>query len=147
MPSWPSIPPPSIRLAPLIAGRKARGLLYGYALLLKDNIETDGPLPTTAGSMALLDNVPHRDAPLVARLRANRRRDPGQDQSLKSANASLPTPPSPAGARWVARPAILTHSIAIPAAPPPAAPPLSLRAKSTLPSAPRPTGPSPAPLR
>jgi amidase len=50
--------------------RKARGLLYGYAILLKDNIESDGPLPTTAGSMALLDNVTHRDAPLVARLRA-----------------------------------------------------------------------------
>jgi amidase len=50
--------------------RKARGLLYGYAILLKDNIEADGPLPTTAGSMALLDNVTHRDAPLVSRLRA-----------------------------------------------------------------------------
>ena len=50
--------------------RKARGLLYGYAILIKDNIETDGPLPTTAGSMALLDNVTHRDAPLVKRLRA-----------------------------------------------------------------------------
>jgi amidase len=50
--------------------RKARGLLYGYAILLKDNIEADGPLPTTAGSMALLDNVTHRDAPLVTRLRA-----------------------------------------------------------------------------
>ena len=51
-------------------GRKARGLLYGYAILLKDNIEAEGPLPTTAGSTALLDNVTHRDAPLVARLRA-----------------------------------------------------------------------------
>jgi amidase len=50
--------------------RKARGPLYGYSILLKDNIETDGPLATTAGSMALLDNVTHRDAPLVARLRA-----------------------------------------------------------------------------
>jgi amidase len=49
--------------------RTSRGLLYGYAILLKDNIEADGPLPTTAGSLALLDNVTHRDAPLVARLR------------------------------------------------------------------------------
>src|SRR5580658_9776724 len=48
----------------------AHGLLYGYAILIKDNIESDGPLPTTAGSMALLANVTHRDAPLVARLRA-----------------------------------------------------------------------------
>jgi amidase len=51
-------------------GRKARGLLYGYVILLKDNIEADGPLPTTAGSMALLSNVTHRDAPSVTRLRA-----------------------------------------------------------------------------
>src|SRR5277367_933914 len=50
--------------------RKMRGPLYGYAILLKDNIEADGPLATTAGSMALLDNVTHRDAPLVERLRA-----------------------------------------------------------------------------
>src|SRR6202453_1975525 len=50
--------------------RKARGLLYGHAILLKDNIESDGPLPTTAGSMALLGNITHRDAPLVTRLRA-----------------------------------------------------------------------------
>jgi amidase len=50
--------------------RKVRGLLYGYAILVKDNIETDGPLPTTAGSLALLQNVSHRDAPLITRLRA-----------------------------------------------------------------------------
>jgi amidase len=49
---------------------KSRGLLYGYAILIKDNIESDGPLPTTAGSLALLDNVTHRDAPIVTRLRA-----------------------------------------------------------------------------
>ena len=49
----------------------ARGLLYGYAILVKDNIEVDGPVPTTAGSMALLGNVTHRDAPLVNRLRAS----------------------------------------------------------------------------
>jgi amidase len=49
--------------------RKARGLLYGRVILLKDNIEADGPMPTTAGSMALLGNVTHRDAPLVTRLR------------------------------------------------------------------------------
>jgi amidase len=49
--------------------RQKHGVLYGYAILLKDNIEADGPLPTTAGSMALLENVTHRDAPLVKRLR------------------------------------------------------------------------------
>jgi amidase len=49
--------------------RRVHGLLYGYVILLKDNIEADGPLPTTAGSLALLENVTHRDAPLVKRLR------------------------------------------------------------------------------
>jgi amidase len=38
--------------------------------LLKDNIESKGPLATTAGSLALKDNVTGRDAPLVGRLRA-----------------------------------------------------------------------------
>ncbi len=50
--------------------RRARGPLFGLPILIKDNIETDGPLPTTAGSLALAGNVTHRDAPLVARLRA-----------------------------------------------------------------------------
>ena len=36
---------------------------------MKDNIEVAGPLPTTAGSLALIANVTGRDAPLVARLR------------------------------------------------------------------------------
>ncbi len=46
------------------------GPLAGRPVLLKDNIEAAGPLPTTAGSLALKDNVTGRDAPLVARLRA-----------------------------------------------------------------------------
>lgn len=46
------------------------GPLYGRPILIKDNIETAGPLPTTAGSLALANNVTNRDAPLVARLRA-----------------------------------------------------------------------------
>ena len=50
--------------------RRARGSLYGMAILIKDNIETAGPLPTTAGSRALLGNVSGVDAPVVARLRA-----------------------------------------------------------------------------
>ena len=45
------------------------GPLAGMPVLIKDNIETLGPLPTTAGSLALLTNVTGRDAPLVARLR------------------------------------------------------------------------------
>jgi amidase len=46
------------------------GPLAGQPILIKDNIEVAGPLPTTAGSLALKDNVTGRDAPLVARLRA-----------------------------------------------------------------------------
>ena len=42
--------------------------IAGMPILLKDNIET-ADMPTTAGSLALVDNAPGRDAPLVARLR------------------------------------------------------------------------------
>ena len=46
-----------------------RGPLHGIPVLLKDNIESADPLPTTAGSLALAENVGNRDAPIVARLR------------------------------------------------------------------------------
>jgi amidase len=49
-------------------GAKQR-VLFGLPILLKDNIESAGPLPTTAGSLALASNVTGRDAPLVQRLR------------------------------------------------------------------------------
>ncbi len=49
--------------------RGARGPLFGMPIMVKDNIETKGPLPTTAGSLALAQNITGRDAPLVARLR------------------------------------------------------------------------------
>jgi amidase len=39
-------------------------------VLIKDNIESAGPLPTTAGSLALTNDITNRDAPLVARLRS-----------------------------------------------------------------------------
>lgn len=42
--------------------------IAGMPILLKDNIETRD-MPTTAGSLALMQNAPGRDAPLVARLR------------------------------------------------------------------------------
>jgi amidase len=56
----------------LTAERKAgkiRGPLHGIPILIKDNIEAKGPVATTAGSLALKDNVTNRNAPLVARLR------------------------------------------------------------------------------
>lgn len=47
---------------------RLRGPLHGVPMLLKDNIET-WDMPTTAGSLALENNSPGRDAPMAARLR------------------------------------------------------------------------------
>jgi len=55
--------------AELKAG-KYRGPMHGMPVLVKDNIEVAGPIPTTAGSLALAGNVTNRDAPLITRLRA-----------------------------------------------------------------------------
>ncbi len=49
---------------------RVRGALHGIPVLLKDNIETKDPMPTTAGSLALANSTHTEDAPLVARLRA-----------------------------------------------------------------------------
>jgi amidase len=49
---------------------KYTGPLMGIPVLIKDNIETADIMPTTAGSMALAANITHRDAPVVANLRA-----------------------------------------------------------------------------
>ena len=49
---------------------KLLGPLDGIPVLIKDNIETKDPVATTAGSLALKDNITHRDAPVVAGLRA-----------------------------------------------------------------------------
>ncbi len=46
------------------------GPLTGKVMLIKDNIETADEMATTAGSLALKDNVTHRDSPLVAKLRS-----------------------------------------------------------------------------
>lgn len=51
------------------AAGKVRGPLHGIPVLIKDNVEAAGPVPTTAGSAALAANVTGRDAPLVAKLR------------------------------------------------------------------------------
>ncbi|QDG40140.1 amidase [Alteromonas mediterranea] len=52
-----------------LANGKTLGPLAGIPILLKDNIESD-ELPTTAGSMALLNNNTGRNAPIVAKLKA-----------------------------------------------------------------------------
>jgi amidase len=47
---------------------KVRGPLHGIPVLLKDNIESADDTATTAGSLALKDNITGRDAPIVRRL-------------------------------------------------------------------------------
>jgi hypothetical protein len=51
------------------AAGAATGSLDGIPVTVKDNIETAGPLRTTAGSMALAEHVAAADAPVVVALR------------------------------------------------------------------------------
>ena len=44
--------------------------LYGVPILVKDNIDVKG-FPTTAGSIALSDNIANEDAPIIKNLRKN----------------------------------------------------------------------------
>ena len=64
-----AVDPTAIDQARRVDAGNLRGPLAGQPVLIKDNIESIGPLPTTAGSLALANNVTNRDAPLVARLR------------------------------------------------------------------------------
>ncbi|RLT38853.1 MAG: amidase [Chloroflexi bacterium] len=50
--------------------RGPRGPLHGIPILLKDNIDTDDRMQTTAGSLALIGSRPAQDATVTARLRA-----------------------------------------------------------------------------
>ena len=52
-----------------LRSKGARGPLHGIPVLVKDNIESADPMPTTAGSLALIDNMTKRDAPIIANLR------------------------------------------------------------------------------
>src|SRR5437763_8400023 len=65
-----AVNPTAIDEARRVDASNLRGPLAGQPVLIKDNVEVAGPLPTTAGSLALANNVTNRDAPLVARLRA-----------------------------------------------------------------------------
>jgi len=65
-----AVDPTAIDQARRVDSSNLRGPLAGQPVLIKDNIESAGPLATTAGSLALANNVTNRDAPLVARLRA-----------------------------------------------------------------------------
>ena len=65
-----AVDPTAIDQARAVDATRQAGPLAGPPVLIKDHIEIAGPLPTTAGSLALANNVTNRDAPLVARLRA-----------------------------------------------------------------------------
>jgi amidase len=69
-----AINPDALAEAETSDARRARGQslgpLDGVPILLKDNIETLDPIPTTAGSYALIDNVTGRDSAVAANLRA-----------------------------------------------------------------------------
>ena len=65
-----AVDPTAIEQARRIDAGNFRGPLAGRPVLIKDNIEVAGAMPTTAGSLALASNVTNRDAPLVARLRS-----------------------------------------------------------------------------
>ena len=65
-----ALDPTAMAQAARVDASARTGGIAGEPILLKDNIEAAGPLPTTAGSLALSANVTNRDAPLVARLRA-----------------------------------------------------------------------------
>src|SRR5438477_1084090 len=64
-----ALDPTAMAQARRVDAMRLSGPLAGQPVLIKDNIESAGPLPTTAGSLALANNVTNRDAPLVARLR------------------------------------------------------------------------------
>ncbi len=50
-------------------GQEGQGPLYGIPVLLKDNIETKDPMPTTAGAIALEHNFANEDAFVAKQLR------------------------------------------------------------------------------
>jgi amidase len=64
-----AIDPTALAQAARVDVSGIRSPIAGQPVLIKDNIESAGPLPTTAGSLALAGNVTNRDAPLVTGLR------------------------------------------------------------------------------
>jgi amidase len=68
-----SLAPDALGVAAQLDAERAagarRGPLHGIPVLVKDNIDTAGPLGTTAGSLALAGSGPTTDAPLVTSLR------------------------------------------------------------------------------
>jgi amidase len=65
--------PDALEIADALDGERRgghlRGPLHGMPILVKDNLDTADQMRTTAGSLALADARPRRDAPVVERLR------------------------------------------------------------------------------
>jgi amidase len=61
--------PDALAIAAALDGARRRGPLHGIPILIKDNIDTADRMHTTAGSLALADNIAARDAHVVRRLR------------------------------------------------------------------------------
>lgn len=65
--------PDALKIAAELDAERAdsgsRGPMHGIPILLKDNINTKDNMPTTAGSIALIENYAANDAPMVASLR------------------------------------------------------------------------------
>ncbi len=68
-----SVAPDALEVAAELDAERAagtlRGPLHGIPVLVKDNVDTAGPMGTTAGSLALVGSGPVTDAVLVTRLR------------------------------------------------------------------------------
>jgi len=68
-----AVNPDALAIAAALDSERAtsgpRSPMHGIPVLLKDNIDTKDPMPTTAGSIALIDNYATEDSTLVASLR------------------------------------------------------------------------------
>ncbi|MBT5072531.1 MAG: amidase [Kordiimonadaceae bacterium] len=68
-----AVNPDALTIAAALDAERAtsgpRSPMHGIPVLLKDNINTSDPMPTTAGSIALIDNYATKDSPLAASLR------------------------------------------------------------------------------
>jgi len=63
-----AIAPDAVQQDRTLDSNLERGLLNGVPVLVKDNIHVAG-MPTTAGSLALLENIAEADAPIIANLK------------------------------------------------------------------------------
>ena len=63
-----AIAPDAVEQLRALDSGSRRGSLHGVPVLVKDNIHVAG-MPTTAGSLALLENIAEADAPIIANLK------------------------------------------------------------------------------